>query len=719
LVDVKKRKVSSKDWDKLEKHIKDVHEARKTSSYRKHHETIWKEVDRQVSMRPMKKMLANKQEAPPSWESAIELGELAEASEIIADDVMRIQFPADKSWFAPHVELDWPMDPRTGKKKTDDEKQNIADGLLRSLMSQQQKDFGLKASYELSVKEALHHGSFVAEVRFDRRMMVRDGDKVRTLGAPVWVPYSMWNSYPDPSPSVIGTSLFYTGSMILVEFMPLYRLKQMKGEGWISERLKLVNKQTNKNHDDDTEDVELVKYKGDISIERGDGDIFLPNSEVILANGKLVYYSDNKLPYPNVIFGGYERQDVRDPYYTSPIIKQSPTHKMTSIMANRFIDAVNLRTIPPIEYDSNDPEYAQSGGPVIAPGAKTATRSMGAGFKSLEVGDPKAALDALIMGKQEMKEGLGVSSNRTGVRDADRETATAANLANQGAEVRTMGFINHLEAQGLLPFLYMQHELNRMEMTEYTFYNNEMHTPDFIRATKDDIQANAHFEVVGSRGILGEQQRAKRLAETTAFLSSNPLFAPKLKVTDIMLDMYRDAGKKDPESFVKVDDGKPEVPPQIQQALQQMQQVIGQLTEENKGLKSKHEEAMAKLQVDMRQFAATLQNDKHEFAETLQKDKQEFAAEMALKLAEFKAESKLNRQNLVLDMTGKSIDFEKMLNDKDNTQAVKGEIKSTMDDTEKRIIAQVDQMIQNAKKGTKRKVVTLRGKKIPVEISDE
>lgn len=624
MVDVKNRRLLQKDWDKVEKWVKDVHQTRKTSKFRQDHERVWREVDRQIAMKPMKKILANGREAPRSWESAIELGELAEASEIITDDVMRIQFPADKSWFQPHVELDWPLDPKTGRKKTDDQKQEIADGLLRALMGQQHKDFGFKPRYQLSVKEALHHGSFVAEVRFEKNMLVKDGDKIRTVGSPVWHPYSMWNAYPDPSPSVIGGGLFYTGSMVLVEFMPLYRLKQMKTEGWMPERIALVKKQTNKNMDDDTEDVELVKFKGDLVIERGDGDIFLPNSEVILANGKIVYYAPNPLPYPNVIFGGYERQDVRDPYYTSPIIKQSPTHKMTSIMANEFIDGVKLWVKPPIEYDSNDPEYAANDGPVLAPGAKTATRSMGKGFTQLKVGDPKAALDALVLGKQEMKEGLGVSSNRAGVRDQDRETATAATLANQGAEVRTMGFINNLESLGLLQFLYMQHELNRMEMTEYTFYNDEMHTPDFIRATKKDIQANAHFDVVGSRGILGEQQRQKRIMETTAFFASSPLFAPRLRVTDIMMEGYRDAGKKDPESFVKVEEG---LDPQIQAQFQQLQQLVQQLAQENKDLKSKHQEKVAQIQADMAKFQTQLMNDK-----------QEFAKEFALKVAEFKLE---------------------------------------------------------------------------------
>lgn len=718
MAETKKRRVGRADWDKVEAHVNEVYSDRKTSKRRKEHERKWKEVDRQIEMEPLQKMTADGKKAPPSWESAIELGELSSASEIITDDVMRIMFPQDRFFFQPHVELRWPIDEKTGRPKADNDKQEIADGLLRALMAQQMKDFGFKARFRLSVKESMHHGSFVAEARFEEQMMVREGDQVRILGAPVWVPYSMWNAYPDPSASVIGTNMFYTGSMVLVEYMPLYKLKQIaKGDGYMADRLKLIKKQTNKNMDDDTEDVELIKFKGDVSIERGDGDIYLPNSEVILANGKLVYWSEGRLPYPNVIFAGYERQDVRDPYYSSPIIKMSPTHKMTTIIANEFVDGVKLKIKPPIEYDSNDPDYAQNDGPIIAPGAKTGTRSMGQGMRALDIGEPKFALDAYILGVQQMKEGLGVSANRAGVRDTDRETATAANLANQGAEVRTMGFIGQLEPQALLPFLYMQHELNRANMEEYTFYNDEMHTPDFVRAQKKDIQANAHFEVVGSRGLLGEEQRNKNIANVTAFFSGNPLFAPKLHVNEIMLEMYRDAGKKNPEEFIMAEDKGPQIPPQIQQAIQEMQQIIQQLGQENQQLKSKHDEAMAKIALEAKKLAA----DQQQFSESQRQEQEQFNKEFLLKLAEFKAEVSQsvleNRQNVIMDVTGKAIDIEKMMRERDNTETLRGD----MNKMEEGILQHVGNMIKESapKKGPRRKTVVVRGKRIPVTVEDD
>lgn len=681
MVEPKKRKVTSSDWNKVEKFVKDEHEARKTSKFRRENERIWKEVDRQITMEPMKKMGTDGREMKNSWHSALELGELSKASEILTSDVMRIIFSTQ--WFQPHVELDFPLDEQTGKRKIDDDKQKIADGLLRSLMVQQHKDFGLKARFRLSVKESLHHGSFVAETRFENELMVKDGDRVKLIGAPVWVPYSMWNAYPDPSPSVIGTNTFYTGAMILVEYMPLWKLKKRAtGEGWIQERLKKVEKKSNKNGETDTEDLELIKYKGDISIERSDGDIFLPNSEVILANGKLVYYSANELPYPNVIYSGYERQDVRDPYYTSPIIKLSPTQKFTTIVTNKFVDAMALKVEPPAEYDSNDPDYAANGGPDLTPGSKTGTRSMGQGFKTLDIGDPRFALDAITMGMRQLQEGLGVSSNRSGVRDADRETATAANLANQGAEVRTIEFVSQLEPQGLLPFLYMQHELNRMKMKEYSFYNDEMHTPDFIRATNKDIQANAHFEIVGSKGLLGEEQRRTRLAQTVAFLSGNPLFATKLKTSDIALDMLRDAGKKNPEEWVE--ENEPEIPPQlqmkmqeVQQQMQQMQQMIQQLQGENQQLKSGLQVKMAQIQAtqaskeaDLRIKAAELQlreseakasqgHDQATLLANIQESKQQLALEREEMNRNFALSMRELTQELTLGLAKISADREK------------------------------------------------------------
>lgn len=628
--EIKKRRILERDFDKVEDFIKDELKTREKNPFRKKHEGRWKEVDRQISMDPMKRVSPDGREIKPTWHNVFELGELTKASEIITADVMRIVF-ANENWFEPHAQLEGMMDPASGKYVIHSGDQEKADGLLRSLMVQQHKDFGFKDRFELSIKEALHHGSFVAEVRWEQQM-ISDGAKIKTIGAPVWVPHSMWNSYPDTSPSVIGTNMFYTGNMILVEYMPLHKLKRMSGEGWLPNRIKQVKKEEHKDKDNETPDVKLVKWFGDVVIERGDGDIYLPNMEVKLANGTLVFAKPNDLPYPNVIYAGYERQDIRDPYYMSPIIKQSPMQKFTTVMANKFADAVELMVQPPVEYDGNDPDYVANGGPDLSPGAKNPTKSMGKGFKSLEIGHPESALNALQFGFRQLQEGLGVSSLRQGSETSDRQTATEAKLMEQGSEVRTIDFIGRLERQGARPYLYMQHSYNRKKLTEYEAYSNEMDTPDVVRFTRKDIDLSAHFDVVGAKGILGEQQRQQNITGAVAFLSGNPIFAPVLakNAPRIAQDILRDAGKRNPEEWVAQQDQQ-QIPPQVQAMIQELQQ---RLQEAESGLQVK----MAQIAADQKKDAAEIQLDRQKAAAEHNLAVQETQRNFQLKLAELRAE---------------------------------------------------------------------------------
>src|SRR6185369_8527975 len=138
---------------------------------------------------------------------------------------IRLIFPQNRTWFESHVKPPVTINPQTGKSviAVDSKKQKKADGTLRSLMAQQHLDFGLKARVKLSVKEALHHGGFVATAEWGQQNKVYDGQGLESLEAPVWVPHSMWNSYPDQSPSVVPGAIFYQGSMMITSYMPRYK----------------------------------------------------------------------------------------------------------------------------------------------------------------------------------------------------------------------------------------------------------------------------------------------------------------------------------------------------------------------------------------------------------------------------------------------------------------------------------------------------------------
>jgi hypothetical protein len=360
---------------------------------------------------------------------------------------------------------------------------------------------------------------------------------------------------------------------------------------------------------------------------------------VILANGTIVYAEPNELAGPPVIYTGYERQDVRDPYYTSPIIKLSPIHKFTTVMANKFADAVDLRTEPPVEYDANDPDYVMNGGPLLYPGAKNPTKSMGKGFKTLELGDPQGSLEAMQFGIRQLQEGLGVSSLRQGVNASDRQTATEVKIMEAGSEVRTTDFIASLGDSALRTYAYLHHAWNRKKFKTYQAYSNEIATQDLIVFDKKDINVPAHFDIVGAKSILGEQQKREQLTNLTLALSQNPLFVPLLKADRIAIDLYRDAGKKNPEDWIKVEEGGPKIPPQVQAMIQELQQ---RLQQAESGMQVK----IAQIEADKQQSAAEIQLEREKARADYQLEVKKARDEISLKWAEFKAEMALERARM-------------------------------------------------------------------------
>lgn len=618
---VAKTKITDKDFKKVEGIIKAELAKRKDSQFRKDAERKWKEVDRQVNLTPVEVENAD------DWLNIFELGELAKASEIMTADILRVVFPEARTWFEAHVEMQSDLDVNTGNKNPKDKKtQHQLDGRLRAMMSQQHANFGLRERVELSVKEALHHGAFVAEIVEESMDMYLQGTSSKEVSAPAWKPHSLWNCYPDPSPSLVGSNMYYTGSMIIRSYMPKPKFIEMgTGDGWIPKAIKKLPKEEHNVKENRTNDLEIITYWGDVVIPKGEGmetsadDLYFPNYKAILANGKLVYLDAISTPYPPIVYKGYEKMDVRDPYYLSPIIKQSPMQKITTILANEFVNSVQLHARPPIVYDGNDPDFIVNGGPVIAPGAKTSTKGT-SNFKTMEVGDPKAALSGVQFGIQTMKEALG----RPGVQVGNRATAEEVVAKQADSESGPFGFAIKLD-DALRTFLYMQHSMNLNKKDfKFSYYNPELDSPDFLRVERKDLPETVHFEVVGSKGILGEARRHQAFSQTTAFLSSNQMTAPLLDAVEVAKQMYMDAGVKSPERFLKQEDA---VPPEIKMKIQQMMQQMQQLQAELKDEKTQNSIKVDKINKDYEAKMTKIQNQHQVDAGELQHKNQKLVAD--------------------------------------------------------------------------------------------
>lgn len=625
----KAAKITNKDWAKVEDHLKQELENRKKNDFRQSHEKIWKEVDRQIAMNAMQKFNNDGSEVDMGWHNVIELGELSKASENISADVRRIIFPQTRFWFDAHCDItpEMPLGD-DGSPKEDQKLQEQVDGRVRAFMMQQHADFGLKDRVELSIKEALHHGSFVAEVDEDSQEFIYDAVKTKMRKSPVWIPHSMWNCYPDPSPSVIGTNMFYDGNMYIESYVPRYKAERMvkdsKEDGWMPSQWKKVGKDEHEVKGERIKDVKITTYWGDINIERADGDLYYPNHKVILMNGKIVYMAPIKTPYKNLIYRGYERNDVRDPYYMSPIIKMSPMQKLATLLTNKTMDGVELSIEPPIVYDGNDPDFVLNGGPLIYPGSKTSTKGQNS-FSQVKIGDLGPAVEMLQFCMNEMKEKLG----RPGKPVGDRATKAEVQKSERDQEASLIDFIDKMEI-GLRSYLYMQHEMNLHGLETYTYYSPEMHDPDFLKVKKEDLPKDIHFEVVGARGILGEEERSQKMSVVTAFALGNPITAPLVAAKDVLVQMYQDAGVKNAERFINNEQLNPaQLMAQLQQAKEMLQKMGAELQKEKTHSATK----MAKIQSDH-------QTREHKLAV----DHQD-------RMTELRAEMEMRRQELIAKIT--------------------------------------------------------------------
>ncbi|MHA2066709.1 MAG: hypothetical protein ACXABY_20245 [Candidatus Thorarchaeota archaeon] len=592
MADIKKRRVSDKDHQTIAKHIQNEMKSRESSEARKKHERVWKILDDIIAMVPPN--TAPRSGNPDEdYHAAIQMGALADALEIISADVLRFAFPVDHKWFVSHVELPSVLN-EDGTAEFDPKRQRIADGVYRSLLSQQHSDFSLRDRVKASIKEGLSHGSIVVEVDSTSDRVYSKKGSEQKLTAPTWVPHSIWNCFPDPSPSACMGVNGYKGSMIIRSFMKPADFKAVP-HYFHKDDVKMTQK--SKDKDAVLDDVELITWYGDLYIPRSDGDIHLPNYKCVLANGTLVYASENKLPFNNIMYFGYEKDDVRDPYYTSPLIKRAPTHKLATELVNRYVDGAERYADPPGFYDSYDAELVDEGGPKTWPGSMTPVKGGGQSVSFMEVGDPTPIFQAAQILFDDIRQGTSVDSNRAGVSASGDVTATEVRNNAARGEVRTVDFLSVLDRNGLRPFLNIQHALNKMELDNYPFFNNQIETPDFLRMTKKQVPPTVIFEVVGSKAVLGEEQRNQKFLAAVQLSAQVPFLAGKTDWDEVAMEVWSFSGTKDAERFVLNDRDT-----EFQQIKQQYEQVIQEMQQQMQGMA----EEAAKQKLDLNVLEVTI-----------------------------------------------------------------------------------------------------------------
>ena len=157
-----------------------------------------------------------------------------------------------------------------------------------------------------------------------------------------------------------------------------------------------------------------------------------------------------------------------------------------------------------------------------------------------------------------------------------------------------------MEAQALRPYLYMQHYFNKFEGHAYKFFNPEMGQEDFeLMNPKNDLPRDVHFEIIGSKAILGEDQRSAQTAEVTKFLFSNEKTAGLPNAIEIAKQLLMDAGNKRPELLLNIrsDEDQEIVDARVTALAEELQNTVDAAEETQDQLEQKLDELTQQMQV--------------------------------------------------------------------------------------------------------------------------
>ena len=442
----KKRRFTSKDMEVTATFVCDQLKKRKENKKRKDLEKMWKEVDRQVAMVPNPKRWVDEQgqRIPNSeWRTEFELGLQAVALEILTADAKRLMFPPKDKWFRAHVNAtDEYLQTLANENlifgsendPPSQVNQENADRLLEGALGYVHRQYGFQAQFDSFHAELFKYGTGVGCVRPAKKAefipTARGLAKEEDL-LPVFYTRPTKQMYLDDTPSralhegqVLGPAQIWWRKQKLSDLKMAANRGSKDPErfdgGWMPRKLKDVEEDSDGN-------VEVIEWEGDLVVERSTTDnLFIPGAivTVVVAEGKerVIRMRTRNKPFTTYITQPYHVEGVSNPYGTSPLMKGMPIQTALSESYCRIMDATILQTDPPIQYDRDDSAFAQSGGPVVAPGRLWDTLS---DTDTVEIGNPVQMMNVFSQLLQFYADQTGMHAPRLGQQTVSHTTAFA------------------------------------------------------------------------------------------------------------------------------------------------------------------------------------------------------------------------------------------------------------------------------------------------------
>ena len=397
--------------------------------------------------------------------------------------------------------------------------QETADTLVHATMDHYHRLYDFRGSSDLLDAEMIKYGTCVGRVREVRLFNDFRVGINRTTRGPALIPCSIKNTFLDHSAALVMHEGEMIGPSFIENYWQVYEdLKRAaamggKDKGWMPAQLKLLIPR--ESPDEHKGQIEILEYEGDLIVPKNEDPLFLPNVRVRVAVGSqgpvVIRYQQNPDPFRSYVVGHYMREDVNDPYGSSPLMKGQPIAEAAAAAMNDMMAVSRLRALPPVAYDANDARFTAAGGPIVHPAAQWATDAPNA-VQAIEIGDLQSSV-ALYAGLIKQYEDVtGVNDPRRGAAVKSHTTATHMDIQSTKGLSRTDDFVTSNNQGMMTTILHMQYAIAKRVMRPPVSLSIDANGIDgWARVGAEDLPDNVVFEVNGAAGVLQERERAENM----------------------------------------------------------------------------------------------------------------------------------------------------------------------------------------------------------------
>lgn len=575
------RRFDDRDLKWLADFVVSEYEKRKNSEKRKERERQWKEIDRQIEMRPdidYKKMPNGSIDARKAWMAEMELPLQAQALEVLTADARRLMFPDSGPWFRGHAQITDDYLKKVNFKSLvhGDENQvpseinqDNADKLAEGFLSHIFRQYDHKSRFDKINAESFKYGLGIGRARLERKSIYINeirGVRRETQRLPVLVPVSIKSLYPDdPKPSMHSSQVLGPAHIaheyIRYENLALAASKgsddpSNEDGGWMSKQLRKVVP-------DKDGYVQVLEIEGDIIVPRKTvRSVVIPGAIITVAMGgpdrgeqtasrAVVRIRFRKYPFSSYLFFPYHYEGADDFYPTSPLMKGRPIQMAATDALNRLMDAAALKNSPPVGYDRNNPTFSQAGGPEIYPGAQWETTDTVTVYEQIG-GDPSALAAVLAQHINLYAELTGVLPARLGAQTVSHTTAYSKQAELQRGATRTVDYVNQCGDGPILRWLDMAYRMGRDaagKKDDIVFWIDAY--GGFVSVEKEQLPDEVTWEWFGAGGPQENQAKIQmRMASLNQALQMDVLAMkmqrpPTLNIAGAVKEVLREGGWSD------------------------------------------------------------------------------------------------------------------------------------------------------------------------------